>query len=106
MTALTKPTTTEHNSVNNWMKAQQPLQAPDARFILEKEDLVTLRPGREYAWLDAAIETVLRSLRIRPIEVSVSPAPGKGRIKIYATVDPFFTCTSRTSSAPGPLASR
>jgi hypothetical protein len=31
----------------------------DAEFILQKEDLVTLRPGREYAWLDSAIEKLL-----------------------------------------------
>ena len=27
--------------------------------MLQKEDLITLRPGREYAWLDAAIERFL-----------------------------------------------
>ena len=73
MTALTKPTNTEHKSVKWWMEEQQPLLGADARFILEKEDLVTLRPGREYAVLDAGVEALLRNLRIRPLAVCKVP---------------------------------
>ncbi len=36
-----------------------PVNDADAEFILQKEDLVTLRPGREHAWLDAAVEKLL-----------------------------------------------
>jgi hypothetical protein len=77
MTALNKPTENEHASVRNWMALDQPLVAPDNRFILEKEDIVTLRPGREYAWLDAIIENGLRKqpflwLAVRPTD---SPSP-------------------------------
>ena len=35
------------------------------RFIYEKEDLVTLRPGREHAWLDGLLEQILKVLRYR-----------------------------------------
>lgn len=72
MTALNKPTTTEHNSVKWWMAEQQPLKVDDARFIYEKEDLITLRPGREYAFLDAAVESFLRHMHLPFIAVSPS----------------------------------
>ena len=39
-------------------------------FIYEKEDLITLRPGREYAWLDSIVERVLRDFRCRFTVVS------------------------------------
>ena len=42
----------------------------DMGFIYEKEDLVTLRPGREYAWLDGLLERALKVLRCRLIRVS------------------------------------
>jgi hypothetical protein len=32
----------------------------DDDFIYNKEDLITLRPGRESAWLDAAVEKILK----------------------------------------------
>ena len=37
--------------------------------LYEKEDLVTLRPGREYAWLDGLLERTLKVLRCRLIKV-------------------------------------
>lgn len=43
----------------------------DMGFIYEKEDLVTLRPGREHAWLDGLLERTLKVLRCRLIMVCV-----------------------------------
>lgn len=40
-------------------------------FIYEKEDLVTLRPGREHAWLDGLLERTLKVLRCGLIKVRV-----------------------------------
>ncbi|KAJ9603890.1 hypothetical protein H2200_011412 [Cladophialophora chaetospira] len=62
MVALNKPTNCEYNSVSWWMNSEQPLESEDAQWILHKEDVVTLRPGREHAWLDAMVETLLRKL--------------------------------------------
>ena len=45
----------------------------DMSFIYEKEDLVTLRPGREYAWLDGVLERTLQVLRCRLIRVMCLP---------------------------------
>ena len=41
----------------------------DMEFIYEKEDLVTLRPGREHAWLDGLLERTLKALHCRLIRV-------------------------------------
>lgn len=41
----------------------------DMGFIYEKEDLVTLRPGREHAWLDGLLEQILKVLRCKLIMV-------------------------------------
>ena len=46
------------------------LYEEDMEFIYEKEDLVTLRPGREYAWLDGLLERMLQILRCKLIKVS------------------------------------
>ena len=34
----------------------------DDKFIYQKEDLVTLRPGRESAWRDAFVERTLQMI--------------------------------------------
>jgi hypothetical protein len=60
MVALNKPTTSEYTSVETFMNNEKPLVEEEGSFIYRKEDLVTLRPGREHAWLDSTVEKVLR----------------------------------------------
>lgn len=43
----------------------------ESGFIYVKEDLVTLRPGREHAWLDGAVEYLLQIFRCRILRVSI-----------------------------------
>ena len=42
----------------------------EMEYILEKADLVTLRPGREHAWLDGMIENILKICRCGLLRVS------------------------------------
>ena len=70
MTKINRPTTSEYRSVNNWMWNTGPVETEEGRFTEYKEDLVTLRPGREHAWLDASIEHMLRWFHCDLIEVS------------------------------------
>ena len=63
LTSLNKPTSREYESVENWMNNEKPVAERDASFIYCKEDLITLRPGREKAWLETVIEKVLHLLR-------------------------------------------
>jgi hypothetical protein len=46
--------------VKNWIQGVRTINDEDSLFIRQREDLITLRPGREYAWLDSAVETLLR----------------------------------------------
>ena len=38
-------------------------------WIYDKEDLVSLRPGREHAWLDGMLERLLKVCRCRLVRV-------------------------------------
>lgn len=49
----------------------RPLLKADTEFVYQQEDLVTLRPGRESAWLDAIIERMLKMVHCKPVQVSV-----------------------------------
>ncbi|CAF9932280.1 hypothetical protein IMSHALPRED_008841 [Imshaugia aleurites] len=64
--ALEMPSNRDYRSVLHFMENDGgQLFEEDMGFIYEKEDLVTLRPGREYAWLDGVLERTLKVLRCR-----------------------------------------
>ena len=70
--ALDRPSNRDYRSVLSFMENDGgQLYEEDMEFIYEKEDLVTLRPGREYAWLDGLLERTLKLLRCRLIKVSL-----------------------------------
>ncbi|KAL8801499.1 MAG: hypothetical protein Q9182_004402 [Xanthomendoza sp. 2 TL-2023] len=76
MVALNKPADRDHLSVQNFLEngyedngaILRPLMAGDSEFIYRKEDLVTLRPGRESAWLDAFVERLLKMIHCKPVQ--------------------------------------
>ena len=72
MIALGKPTSSEYRSVENYIDNEKPLVPDEAKSYYCKEDLISLRPGREHAWLDATIETTLRRFNCNFIEVCSS----------------------------------
>ncbi|KAK5728588.1 hypothetical protein LTR15_001725 [Elasticomyces elasticus] len=57
-----RPADSEHQSVLNYMFNVAPIHDAESQYIYCKEDLVTLRPGRENAWLDRSIEKALQPL--------------------------------------------
>ena len=68
--ALERPSNRDYRSVLNFMENDGgQLYKKDMAFVYEKEDLVTLRPGREHAWLDGLLERTLKVLRCRLIRV-------------------------------------
>ena len=69
MQALNRPTDRDHASVSNYFANDQPVLEQDREWIARKEDLVTIRAGREHAWLDAAVEGALRWYPCRPVKV-------------------------------------
>ncbi|EON69660.1 hypothetical protein W97_08941 [Coniosporium apollinis CBS 100218] len=70
LVSLNKPSSAEYTSVERYLDNNNPLQQEEASFVYHKEDLITLRPGREHAWLDAAVEKLLRWTHCNIIEVN------------------------------------
>ncbi|KAL9040448.1 MAG: hypothetical protein Q9214_004481 [Letrouitia sp. 1 TL-2023] len=77
MVAMNKPSDRDHLSVQYFMEngfqengePVRPLIKEDTEFVYRKEDLITLRPGRESAWLDAIVERALKMIHCAPIKV-------------------------------------
>lgn len=57
-----RPTDREHRSVVYFIRHKAPLAEGEANYIWHKDDLMTLRPGRETAWLDSIVTRILRTL--------------------------------------------
>ena len=55
-----KPGSAEYESVINYMENERPVHEDELAYVYCKEDLITLRQGREHAWLDRAVETLLK----------------------------------------------
>jgi len=60
LAAANRPPERDYNSVANFIQHKKPLMEGDDDYIYNKEDLITLRPGRESAWLDATVERMLK----------------------------------------------
>ncbi|KAE8443798.1 hypothetical protein EG329_001392 [Mollisiaceae sp. DMI_Dod_QoI] len=60
LAASNRPPERDYNSVAHFISHKKPLMQGDDEFIYNKEDLITLRPGRESAWLDAIVEKLLK----------------------------------------------
>lgn len=71
---MDRPSNRDYRSVLHFMENDGgQLFEEDMGFIYEKEDLITLRPGREYAWLDGLLERTLKVLRCRLIKFFFCP---------------------------------
>ena len=77
MVSLSKPAARDYLSIQNFLgngfqeggKILRPLVQGDSEFIRREEDLVTLRPRRENAGLDAFVERFLKMINCKPIQV-------------------------------------
>jgi hypothetical protein len=72
MVAINKPASRDFKSVQNFFYNEQPFCKEDEYYIYHKEDIVTLKPGRENAWLDGIVETILQKFTCTPIRVGLS----------------------------------
>ena len=59
---LHKPSDRDYQSVRNWFSREQPIVENEQDFVERREDIVTLRQGRECAIFRAAIENILQKL--------------------------------------------
>ncbi|KAL8703682.1 MAG: hypothetical protein Q9201_003136 [Fulgogasparrea decipioides] len=66
MKAIDKPSRRDYRSVLHFMEMDGgQLFEEEMDFIYDKEDLVTLRPGRDHGWLDVLVERFLLYFRCR-----------------------------------------
>lgn len=68
LAALNKPGSGEYESVSHYLTGMKPVERSERSYINHVEDLVTLRPGREHAWLDTAIEKLLKLFKCRLLD--------------------------------------
>ncbi|KAL8766663.1 MAG: hypothetical protein Q9194_006205 [Teloschistes cf. exilis] len=77
--AVDRPSNRDYQSVMSFMEADEgQLYEAEMDFIYEKEDLVTLRPGRDHGWLDVLVERFLFSSEASlfpPADLSPLPTP-------------------------------
>ena len=65
MVSFQKPADRDYKSVRTWLHNTKPIVDEEENFIRCKEDMVTLRHGRECAGFDGLVESVLNSLNCR-----------------------------------------
>ena len=76
--AINPPSNRDYKSVLSFMENDEgQLYEKEMSYIYEKADLVTLRPGREHAWLDGMIESILKICRCGLLRVSLHGLPAR-----------------------------
>lgn len=81
-----RPRTSEIQSVYNYLTDIDPVHDDEQQYIVWKEDLLTLRPGRDHAWLDRGIESCLQALQTRLPIVQVGKVGLGTAYKLQLTV--------------------
>lgn len=67
--AFNRPSDADYKSVVNYVEKERPLCKDDESWIYHKEDIITLRAGREHAWLDNRIERALKCFHCKLIDL-------------------------------------
>ena len=75
LAAMNKPPMRDQISVRNYMENRAPLVEAEAAFVYDKEDLITLRPGRDRSFVDAFVESMLRVFNCKPLNVRLLENP-------------------------------
>ena len=70
LTSFQRPSDRDYRSVKRWVEGNKPLIPDEEEFIHCKEDLITLRSGRECAWFDVFVERLLQKTNCNLIKVS------------------------------------
>lgn len=60
MMSFNKPSESEYQSVGRYLDNRQALGEKEATWIQHKEDIITLRTGRDGGWLDDMVEGFLK----------------------------------------------
>ena len=68
LASFNRPPARDYLSVKSYFDEETPLCNIES-YIYHKEDLISLKPGRENAWLDVAVEKILQKLPYKLIRV-------------------------------------
>lgn len=69
--SFNRPSNRDYRSVKSYFDEEAPLCSVES-YIYRKEDIISLKPGRETAWLDTVIENILQKCGCGIIRVSYS----------------------------------
>jgi hypothetical protein len=76
LNAFQRPSKRDYRSFRTWFYNIKPLSNElEEQFIMRKEDLVSLRHGREWSGFDGFIESCLRRVDCRLTQVNKVPFP-------------------------------
>ncbi|KAI9705701.1 MAG: hypothetical protein M1820_005111 [Bogoriella megaspora] len=70
MMAFQRPADRDYRSVRTWFHNTQPIVDEEQAFIRCKEDIITLRHGRECAGFDGLVESILKHMNCQLTRVS------------------------------------
>lgn len=73
MVAFNKPAERDYRSVEAYIHEKKPVLDEEYGFIYQKDDLVTLRDGRESAFLDSFTERMLQMFHSKALQVDLLP---------------------------------
>jgi hypothetical protein len=63
LNAFQRPSTRDYKSLRHWFDIESPLSyAQEEEYVMKKEDLITLRQGREWAGFDGWVESSIKIL--------------------------------------------
>lgn len=68
LVALNRPQERDQCSVRSYIEKHGHLMRSDSRFAYEKEDLITLRPGRDHSFVDGFVEQMLKTFHCQPLK--------------------------------------
>ncbi|KAI6905596.1 hypothetical protein KC318_g7606 [Hortaea werneckii] len=84
ITLLQRPSTKDYRSVRSWFANHAPLVHGEAQYLKCREDIITLRPGRECAGFDGFVERMLHLLDKLFITQELQEKTSDPRLQYYA----------------------
>ena len=87
LVSFQRPTDRDYRSVRTWLHNLRPIVEQEEGYIELREDIVSLRHGREWAGFDGMIESLLHKLnckliRVRTLSFSYSHYISEGHVLI------------------------
>ncbi|PVI01372.1 hypothetical protein DM02DRAFT_727910 [Periconia macrospinosa] len=68
MLSFAKPAEADRQNIGMYLHNRKPLRKDECEWVQHKEDLITLKPGREDSWLDGVVESALKLFHCRFID--------------------------------------